>query len=180
MDGFLGLAKGEIERLRRTVRNRIASAEESEDILQDVFLALVAKWNLGEKIHDAMAWALRTAANKIVDRYRQRPRQPLSLDGPADETLSAGDLWEMADADVAGPEEAAEREELRQILAEAVAALPEEQRRVFLASEVQGESFREMEARTGVPLGTLLSRKRYAVIKLRKKLSEKLVSFRED
>jgi RNA polymerase sigma factor (sigma-70 family) len=52
----------------------------------------------------------------------------------------------------------------------AIDELPEEQREVFVAHELEGRSFKEMSAETGVSVNTLLSRKRYAVRHLRERL----------
>jgi len=165
MDGFLGIARAELERLRRYVERRVATVEESQDILQDVFLAAWQRHNLGEAIHDVAAWLFRAAGHKIVDTYRRRSRAAVGLGAP-----DANDLWELADASVATPDEEIERSELRTALARAINELPAPQREVFLLHEVEGVPFREIEARTGVPLNTLLSRKRYAVLRLRETL----------
>jgi RNA polymerase sigma factor (sigma-70 family) len=172
MKDFVELTKSEIRHLFRYIHGRVASFEDSEDIMQETFLAFYARWNLGEPIRDALAWLVRTAHHKIVDRCRRKSRTSAPPDRdrlPRDS--DASDLWEIADADAFTPEEEAQRRELRDALMNAIEALPAEQREVFLMTEVEGLTFREIQARTGVPLNTLLSRKRYAVLKLRTKLS---------
>ena len=173
MKGFPKLAKSEMQRLLRYIRTRVASVEDSEDIMQDTFLAFYARWNIGQPIHNAVAWLVQTANHKIVDSYRRRSRaSPLSpAEGPRRD-LDASDLWDIADARALAPEEELLQQELREALVKAIQTLPAEQRDVFLMTEVDGLSFRQIQRRTGAPLNTLLSRKRYAVLKLRKELSK--------
>lgn len=172
MKGFGDLATDEVERLIRYIRRKVDSIEDSEDIMQETFLALYRRWNVGEPIEDALAWLFRTARNKIVDSYRREGRKPVPLGRAQSADPDASDLWELADARVSTPQEEAEREELRAALLEAIRKLPDDQRQAFLLNEVEGLRFKEIERRTGVPLNTLLSRKRYAVLKLRSALSE--------
>ena len=174
MKDFLESVESEIDRLLAHIRRRVDSPEEAEDIMQEAFLALYGRWSLRTPIRNATRWLLRVAGNKIVDWYRRSERRPVSLDAqarPADPDASV--LWELADARVTTPQEEAERRELREALTEAIEALPDEQREAFLLTEAEGLTFREIEARTGAPLNTLLSRKRYAVLKLRKSLRDK-------
>jgi RNA polymerase sigma factor (sigma-70 family) len=171
MRWFLQQARGEISGLLRHLRMRTGSREDAEDILQDALLALCAQWNLGETVEDVLGWLYCVTSRKVVDYYRRRARAPRPL--PLAEA-DAADLWELADARAGSPEDAALRHELREALAEAVSELPAEQREVFLFTEVDGLSFKEVQARTGVPLNTLLSRKHYAVRKLRTSLARKL------
>ena len=69
-----------------------------------------------------------------------------------------------------GPEAAFARKSLLLELAQAIDELPEEQRQVFVGHEFEGRSFKQMAAETGVSVNTLLSRKRYAVLRLRDRL----------
>ena len=143
--------------------------------MQETFLAFYARWNIGQPIHNAVAWLVQTANHKIVDSYRRRSRA--SALPPAERPrgdLDASDLWDIADARALRPEDEVKRRELREALMKAIEMLPAEQRDVFLMTEVDGLSFREIQRRTGAPLNTLLSRKRYAVLKLRKELSRVL------
>jgi RNA polymerase sigma factor (sigma-70 family) len=105
-----------------------------------------------------------------VDSYRKKTRDPVSIE----ENGRSGfqDLWELADAKVSTPEETLRREELREAIFRAILDLPEDQRSVFVLTELEGRSFKEIQKLTGAPINTLLSRKRYAVIKLREKLAE--------
>lgn len=165
-----GVPSSDMRRLRAYVQRRVASPEDSEDILQEVLLALFQRRNLGDMVHDAAAWLFGAAAHKIVDFYRRKERRTLSLEGAAPGS-EASDLWDLADASVDGPDEALEREEFRKGLAKAIDALPPDQRRVFVQHEIEGVPFRVLAERTGVPVNTLLSRKRYAVLRLRRALA---------
>jgi RNA polymerase sigma factor (sigma-70 family) len=149
-------------RLRSFVRRRVADEGDAEDILQDVFSALVeANW-LTRPVEQAGAWLFRVARNRIVDFFRKK--RPEQFD---DEGIE--DLLPSADA---GPEEAYVRSLLWEELEQALAELPEEQRAVFIAHEIEGRSFKELAAETGVSVNTLLSRKRYAVLHLRERLKD--------
>ncbi len=172
MKGFIESAENEAERLLAYVRRRVDSPEAADDIVQDAYLALCGRWSLQTPIRSAMGWLFRVAANKIVDRYRGREREPVSLTAqPAG--ADASDLWELSDARVAGPEEEAERRELREALEAAIDSLPEDQKEVFALTELAGVPYKDIAARTGVPVNTLLSRKRYAVLKLRAALRDR-------
>ena len=149
-------------RLRSFVRRRVADEGDAEDILQDVFYALVeANW-LTRPVEHAGAWLFGVARNRIIDFFRKK--RPVQFE---DEGLE--DLLPSADA---GPEEAYVRSLLWEELEQALAELPEEQRAVFIAHEIDGRSFKELAAETGVSVNTLLSRKRYAVLHLRERLKE--------
>jgi len=157
-------------RLRRWIRRNVADKGDVEDILQDVFVELVEARRLLKPIEDVGAWLLRVARNRIVDFVRKKKPEALAdqvqntQDG---ESLSLEDLLPSADA---GPGAAYTRDWLRDELEDAVDALPAEQRDVFLAHEVSGQSFKEISARTGVSVNTLISRKHYAVLQLRRRL----------
>jgi RNA polymerase sigma factor (sigma-70 family) len=149
-------------RLRSFVRRRVADEEEAEDILQDVFSTLVeANW-LTRPVEQAGAWLFRVARNRIIDFFRKK--RPVQFE---DEGIE--DLLPSADG---GPEEAYLRSLLWEELEQALAELPEEQRAVFIAHEIEGRSFKELAAETGVSVNTLLSRKRYAILHLRDRLKD--------
>jgi len=108
------------------------------------------------------------ARNRITDLFRKK--RPMSLNdavGGDDDSLTLEDLLPSPDA---GPEALYARHVLLDELELAVDELPEEQREVFVAHELEGRSFKEMAAATGVSVNTLLSRKRYAVRHLRQRL----------
>lgn len=160
------------QRLRRWIRRNVAQQQDVEDILQDVFVELVQAYRLLKPIEDVGAWLLRVARNRIIDLRRKKKPEALAdqAHGTQDERGAAfEDLLPSADA---GPAAAYVRDWLIDELEEAIDALPVDQRDVFLAHEVQGESFKEISARTGVSVNTLISRKHYAVLQLRRRLQD--------
>jgi RNA polymerase sigma factor (sigma-70 family) len=158
-------------RLRNFVRKRVADAGDAEDILQDVFHELVEAYRSLEPIEQVGAWLYRVARNRIVDSFRRKRPQALAdgrVEGEEDDGgLTLEDLLPSPDA---GPEAAYARSVLLEELNSTIGELPEEQRDVFIAHEIEGRSFREIAAGTGVSVNTLLSRKHYAVRYLRRRL----------
>jgi RNA polymerase sigma factor (sigma-70 family) len=158
-------------RLRNFIRRRVANEGDAEDILQDVFYELVQAYRMMKPIEQVGAWLFRVARNRIIDMFRRaKPNQSLAdpvrnEDGGSDITLE--DLLPSPDA---GPEAAFARSVLVDELESAIEELPPEQRFVFVANEIEGRSFKELAEETGVSVNTLLSRKRYAVMHLRKRL----------
>src|SRR5438128_2022744 len=150
-------------RLRDFVRRRVADAAEAEDILQDVLTELVEALRLPQPIEQVGAWLYRVARNRIIDSFRKK--RPQSFDAPATEDGFA--LEELLPSTQAGPEAAYARTVLLEELEAALEELAPEQRDIFIAHELEGRSFNELCAETGVSLNTLLSRKRYAVLHLR-------------
>ncbi|WP_034299386.1 RNA polymerase sigma factor [Herbaspirillum sp. RV1423] len=165
----------ERSRLRNFIRTRVPDPSEAEDILQDVFYELVEACRLPEPIEQVGAWLFRVARNRIVDRFRKKREQPLpdagigtddeDDDGWLDQLLPIA----ISDADV-NPEAAYARTLLLAELHDALDELPEEQRDIFIAHELERRSFKELAAETGVGVNTLLARKRYAVLHLRSRL----------
>ena len=155
-------------RLGNFIRRRVADASEAEDILQDVFYEFVAAYRLPEPIEQVGAWLFRVARNRIIDRFRKKKEESLpELSGEGDEGSWLNEVLPSLDA---GPEAAYVRMVLLEELTAALAELPEEQRAVFIAHEVEGRSFKELAAESGVGVSTLLARKRYAVLHLRARL----------
>jgi len=154
-------------RLRNFIRRRVIDQDEAEDILQDVFEELVEAWRLPDPIEQVGAWLFRVARNRIVDRFRKRKEAPLPESAQADDEYRL-DL-ELPSPD-AGPEAAYARAALLETLRAALEELPANQREVFIAHELDGQSFKEMAAASGVGVNTLLARKRYAVLHLRERL----------
>jgi RNA polymerase sigma factor (sigma-70 family) len=156
-------------RLRRFIRRRVGDPRDAEDVLQDVFAALVEANRLLVPIDHVTGWLFRVARNRITDLFRRK--KPDSLGDAAvvedDERLPLEDLLPSPDA---GPEALYARNLLLDELEVAIDELPVEQREAFVAHELEGRSFKEMAAETGVSVNTLLSRKRYAVLRLRKRL----------
>ena len=158
------IVRREQSRLRNFVRSRVADEWDAEVILQDVFYELVEAYRLMKPVEQAGAWLFRVARNRIIDLFRKK--RPVQFD---DDELSIEELLPSPDA---GPDAAYFRSLLWEQLEHALAELPKEQREVFLAHQIDGRSFQELSAETGVSVNTLLSRKRYAVLHLRERLKE--------
>ena len=156
----------ERSRLGNFIRSRIGNPEEAEDILQDVFYEFVEEYRLPESIEQASAWLFKVARNRIIDRFRKKKEVSLSETG--DEEEYRLDL--VLPSPDAGPEADYVRAMLLDALREALDDLPEPQREVFVEHELEGRSFKEMAAQSGVAINTLLARKRYAVLHLREQL----------
>jgi RNA polymerase sigma factor (sigma-70 family) len=157
-------------RLRNYIRKHVLDREATEDILQEVFVELVEAYRLLKPIEQVSAWLFRVAKNRIVDRFRGRKLESLTAPeyGEADDVpMSLEDLLPSPDS---GPEAAYARSVLLDEIEEALEEMPEEQRSVFIAHEWEGLSFKELSAETGVSVNTLLSRKHYAVLHLRRRL----------
>ena len=158
----------EQSRLRHFIRRRVPDASDAEDILQDVFSELVEANRLLMPIDHVTGWLFRVARNRITDLFRKK--KPMSFSDAADEDDELPRLEDLLPSHDAGPEAQYARRVLLDELAHAVGELPPEQREVFVAHEVEGRSFKEIAGDTGVSVNTLLSRKRYAVQRLRARL----------
>jgi RNA polymerase sigma factor (sigma-70 family) len=158
-------------RLRQFIRKRVPDDGDAEDIFQDVFYELVDAYRLMKPVEQVGAWLFRVARNRIIDLFRSKRPAVLGNDsivaGEEGEAHSWEDLLPSSDA---GPEAAYARSVFLEELDAAIEDLPEEQRDVFIAHEVDGRSFKELSEATGVSINTLLSRKRYAVLQLRRRL----------
>ena len=156
----------EQSRLGNFIRTRVGDPAEAEDILQDVFYEFVEEYRLPESIEQASAWLFRVARNRIIDRFRKKKEVPISETG--DEEDYRLDL--ALPSPDAGPEAEYARAVLLDALRQALDELPEAQREVFVEHELEGRSFKEIAAQSGVAINTLLARKRYAVLHLREQL----------
>jgi RNA polymerase sigma factor (sigma-70 family) len=168
------VVKREQSRLRNFIRRRVPDPRDAEDILQDVFYELVEANRLLMPIEHVTGWLFRVARNRITDLFRKKRPESFSDAAVAsndadddDQLLRFEDLLPSPDD---GPEALYARNLLLDELELAIDELPEEQREVFVAHELEGRSFKEMAAETGVSVNTLLSRKRYAVLHLRQRL----------
>jgi len=164
------VVKREQSRLRNFIRRRVPDPRDAEDILQDVFYELVEANRLLMPIEHVTGWLFRVARNRITDLFRKKKPESLSDSAAADEDDRLLRLEDLLPSPDAGPEALYARSVLLDELELAVDELPEEQREVFVAHELEGRSFKEMAAGTGVSVNTLLSRKRYAVLHLRERL----------
>ncbi len=160
----------EQSRLRNFIRRRVPDPRDAEDILQDVFYELVEANRLLMPIEHVTGWLFRVARNRIIDLFRKKKPQRFgdtALAEDEDELLDLEDLFPSPDV---GPEALYVRSVLLDELEVAVDELPDDQREVFVAHELEGQSFKEMAAEMGVSVNTLLSRKHYAVLHLRERL----------
>jgi len=157
-------------RLRNFIRRRVPDPADAEDIVQDVFYELIEANRLLMPIEHVTGWLYRVARNRITDFFRKKRPEPFraaAIEDESGELLGFEDLLPSSDA---GPEAAYLRNLLLEEFEMAIDELPEDQRDIFLAHEIEGRSFRELAAESGVNLNTLLSRKRYAVLNLRERL----------
>jgi RNA polymerase sigma factor (sigma-70 family) len=157
-------------RLKNFIRQRVPDAAEAEDILQDVFYEFVAAYRLPLAIERVGAWLFQVARNRIIDRFRKKRESSLYArqqddddDGETAEALQASSSSN-------GPEAAYARSVLAAELYAALEQLPRDQREVFIAHELEGRSFKQLAAESGVNINTLLARKRYALVHLRTRL----------
>ena len=161
----------ERSRLRNFIRRRVPDPSDVEDIVQEVFYELVQANRLLMPIDHMTGWLFRVARNRITDLFRKRREVAFSdatIEEDEDgEMLRIEDLLPSPDA---GPEALYVRSVLLDELELALDELPEDQREVFVAQELEGRSFKELSAESGVNINTLLSRKRYAVLHLRERL----------
>jgi len=147
----------------------VADPGDAEDVLQDVFHELVEAYRMMKPVEQGTAWLFRVARNRITDLFRRRARENRkdAAEMPDGDEES---LLELLPSPDAGPEAELARSVLVDALYEALDELPDEQREVFIAHELEGASFKELSARLGTSVNTLLSRKRYAVLHLRERL----------
>ena len=159
-------------RLRNFIRRRVPNEADAEDLLQDVFSTLVEANRLLMPIEHVTGWLFRVARNRITDLFRKKKPEPFgdaAVEDEDGELLRIEDLLPSPDA---GPEALYVRNMLLEELVLALDELPDEQRGVFVAHELEGRSFRELSAESGINVNTLLARKRYAVIHLRDRLKD--------
>jgi len=157
-------------RLRNFIRRRVADQRDAEDILQEVFYEFVEAYRLMKPIEQVSGWLFRVARNRIIDLFRRR--KPGSLSDP----VTVGDdgeellLQDLLPSPELGPDAAYARSVLLSELDDALDELPDQQREVFIAHEVEGRSFKDLSAETGVSVNTLIARKHRAVVHLRQRL----------
>jgi RNA polymerase sigma factor (sigma-70 family) len=166
-----GTYSKERSKLLGYIRNRIPAGTEAEDILQDVFYQLTVGFNDIRRIESLTSWLYRVAENRITDLFRKKSIAKASLS----ESVSADDegplsLAEILPAEALDPDDEELNEMVWQIIDKTLDGLPEEQSSVFIANEFDEKGFRELSEETGIPVNTLISRKRYAVLALRQNL----------
>ena len=155
-------------RLMGFIRRRVASEEDAEDILQDVFYQLTENLLSTRPIEQLTSWLFTVARNKITDRHRKK--RETSLDAPAGDDEIGLDLDELLSEADNTPETVYLRSLFWKALEEALDELPPAQKDIFVMHEIEGLSFNEIAEITGIRVATLISRKRYAVIHLRERL----------
>lgn len=163
----------ERSRLLGYIRKKISGPLEAEDILQDVFYQLTLGFRDLDRIQNLTAWIYRVTDNRIIDYFRKK--RPVSI-GYNDQASEGDDgplsLEEILPSLGSAPEDEELKEIIWETIEETLNELPDEQREVFIANEFEEMSFRSISEKTGVPVNTLISRKRYAVLALRKRLEQ--------
>jgi RNA polymerase sigma factor (sigma-70 family) len=171
---FSAVFRRERGRLRNFIRKRVANEGDAEDILQEVFSELVESYGLMRPVEQVGAWLFRVARNRITDLFRKTKTEPRGVEAAnpdeEDGLGGLGGLEELLPSPTMGPEAAYTRSVLLDELEAALEELPATQREVFVAHALEGRSFKELAAETGVSVNTLLSRKHYAVVFLRQRL----------
>jgi RNA polymerase sigma factor (sigma-70 family) len=157
-------------RLRNFIRRRVPDPADVEDVLQDVFYKLVEANRLLMPIEHVTGWLFQVARNRITDLFRKKKPESFSEATIEDEQGELMQIEDLLPSPDAGPDALYVRHMLLDELALALDELPEEQREVFIAHELEGRSFKELSEETGVNLSTLLSRKHHAVLHLRERL----------
>ena len=160
----------EQSRLRNFIRRRVSDPRDAEDIVQEVFYELVEANRLLMPIEHVTGWLFRVARNRITDLFRKKKPESFSAAAVEDEDGELLQIEDLLPSPEDGPEALYARNVLLEELELALDELPDEQREVFVAHELEGRSFKEMSAESGVSVNTLLSRKRYAVLHLRGRL----------
>lgn len=158
------------KRLLRFIRARVRDPGDAEDVLQDVFTAPVEANRLLMPVEHVTGFLYRVARNRVSDLFRKKRPQPLGEGALVDDEDAGPGIADLLPSPAAGPEALYARAVLLDELEAALAELPAEQRQAFVAHEIEGMSFKEMAAATGVSVNTLLSRKHYAVRRLRERL----------
>jgi RNA polymerase sigma factor (sigma-70 family) len=168
-------------RLLAFIRRRVLDSTEAEDVLQEALYELVAAYRLMQPVEQAGAWLMRVARNRIIDRFRKKKPELLADQRVEfDEEDDVGGLEDLLPSPDDGPDAVAIRQLMLEQIETALDELPPEQRDVFIAQELEGASFKELAARWNVTVSALLSRKRYAVLYLRKRLQAAYDEWLED
>ncbi len=173
----------EKDKLLGFIRGRVSTLEEAEDILQDVFYQFVIGYETIDSLDRVTSWLYAVARNKIIDRYRRDASRPKRTD--LEHAMSLDDevpltLQEILPDLDNSPESMLLKEAIWDEITEALSELPIEQREIFVQNEIEEKSFRELAEQTGLSINTLLSRKRYAILALRKRLQQFYDDFLRD
>jgi RNA polymerase sigma factor (sigma-70 family) len=174
-----GIVAEQRSRLRNFIRRRVPDPADAEDIVQEVFYELVEANRLLMPIEHVTGWLFRVARNRIADLFRKKRPETFSDASVEDEDGEGLQIEDLLPSPDAGPEALYVRNLLLDELELALDELPDEQREIFVAHELEGRSFKELSAESGVSLNTLLSRKRYAELHLRERLQSIYDEFRK-
>jgi RNA polymerase sigma factor (sigma-70 family) len=147
------------------IKKRVPDASDAEDILQDVFYQFAGNT---KPIEQLTAWLFTTTRNKITDSYRKKKTE--SLDSILYAEDEDGAWWNELVFDGNTPEDEYLKGIFWTTLQAALDELPPEQKEAFVLHELEDISFNDMAEIIQVPVATLISRKRYAVLHLRKRL----------
>ena len=164
------VVRREQSRLGNFIRRRVPDPRDAEDILQEVFYELLEANSLLMPIDHVTGWLFRVARNRITDLFRKKKPERFSDTAAADEDDELPQWEDLLPSPDAGPDALYVRSVLLEELELALDELPDEQREVFIAHELEGYSFKELSEVSGVNINTLLARKRYAVLHLRERL----------
>jgi len=165
--------KEERKRLLGYIKNRIPVSVEAEDILQDVFYQLTIGFRDIRRIENLTAWIYKVTDNRITDLFRRKKHINISYsDNAREDDEGPLSLEEILPALGSTPGDDEIKELIWEAIDETLSEMPEEQRSVFVSNEFEGMSFREISEKTGTGINTLISRKRYAVLALRERLTE--------
>ncbi|WP_075555874.1 RNA polymerase sigma factor [Parabacteroides timonensis] len=157
--------------LKGFINKRVSSREDSEDILQNVFYQFMKSDQEENPIEQIAAWLYSVARNQIIDRSRKRREEEMPyLSTNEDDGTFLKELSELMPDEDQSPEMDFIRSTVWKELEYALLELPDEQRTVFELTELEGIPFKEIAESTGIAVNTLISRKRYAVLFLRKRL----------
>ncbi len=161
-------------RLLGFIKSRVGNMEDAEDILQDVLEQFIDGYGTIESIEKATSWLFKVAGNKIIDLYRFRKvrSNQVALNEDSDDDNSPILLRDILPDFGHSPEDIYFKELIWEEVTKVLDRLPEEQREVFILHEIEDMSFKEIEEKLRIPVNTLISRKRYAVVALRKKLEK--------
>jgi RNA polymerase sigma factor (sigma-70 family) len=164
------------ERLLKFIRSRVCQLEDAEDILQDVFYQFV---RVEDPVEQTAAWLYRAARNRIIDRYRKKEDIPFSVLTLIDdeETSDLCDIIDILSSDKTTPETQVLRTLVLDEIESAINELPHPQREIFIQTELLNLPVKEISQKNGIPVNTLLSRKHYAVVHLRKRLQDLYADF---
>lgn len=163
----------ERNRLFNFIRKRVSNPDDAEDILQDVFYQLWQGFDTIDNLDKITSWMFRVARNKIIDRYRKlKPDSFSEVESARADDAAPMLLSELISEEHATPDDVYTRELIWDSIETVLEELPKDQREVFIWHELEDVSFKEMSVLTGDSINTLLSRKRYAVKYLRKRLQE--------